>query len=68
MATGVMEPPPEAALYNAPSSAVVVTSQPLKVEGDVSVRPMTREDSDFAGRMLVYAFQDKYSHAIGAQK
>ena len=63
-----MEPPPAAALYNAPASGFAVTSQPLKVEGDVTVKAMTREDSEFAGRMLIYAFYDKMAHAAGAQK
>ena len=68
MATAPMEPPPDAVLYNAPSSQVVLTSQPLKVEGDVTVKAMTKSDSEFAAKMLTYAFKDKMVHAVGSRK
>ena len=49
---------------------VAITSQPhsLSQNGDVTVRMMTREDAEFAGRLNAEAFRGKVEYAVGKDR
>ena len=48
---------------------VAITSQPQpERRGDVTVRNMTHEDAEFAGRLNAEAFRGKITHAVGSNE
>lgn len=64
----------KATLYpDANQYPVVVLSQPEAVSfptkgGSLTVRNMVKDDCEFAGTMMVEAFQSKYEKAVGKNK
>ena len=47
---------------------VVSESVPVRDSKHVTLRNMTREDADFAGKLYAEAFRGKITHAVGSNE